>query len=179
MNKVVINNLVFNQFIDHKEINNLVDKIAQKINSDYHGKTVHILIVLKGSIFFAADLMRKLTIDHRIEVIKASSYGSGMNSSGRVKVYTDLPDIEGKDVLIVEDIVDSGNTLKYLLEILRELSPNSIETATLLLKPEMLKYDLNIKYVGKTIPPEFVVGYGLDYDEQGRSLPDIYHLDKT
>jgi hypoxanthine phosphoribosyltransferase len=129
---------------------------------------------MKGSVFFGADLLRKLTIDCRLESIRSSSYGSKMESSGKVNIqYSDL-NIKDKDVLIIEDIVDSGRTLKALFEQLNALLPKSLEAVSFLSKPSKREVNVDVKYIGKEIPPVFVIGYGLDYDEQGRQLPNLY-----
>lgn len=152
-----------------------VQRLGTTITADYKNKDVLILSVLKGSYIFTADLSRSIGIPHSIEFIRASSYGGGMTSSGTVTM-TDLPftTLEGKHIIITEDIVDTGLTLSKIVESLATLHPASIEVATLLIKPAMYMGDIQVKYVGFSIDPLFVVGYGLDYGELGRNLSDIY-----
>ena len=155
----------------------LADKVAElgaRISADYAGKDPLIVSVLKGSVAFMADLMRAIEIPARIDFMSVSSYGSGTKTSGVVKIIKDLDiDLHGKDLLIVEDILDSGMTLSYLKGLLQGRNPASIRSATLLDKPSRRKVDLKADYVGFEVPDEFVVGYGLDYDEQYRNLPFV------
>jgi hypoxanthine phosphoribosyltransferase len=169
-----INGKEFSLFMNHDEIADIVSDLAEKINLDYRDKTPICILIMKGSVFFGADLLRKLTIDCRLESIRSSSYGSKMESSGKVNIqYSDL-NIKDKDVLIIEDIVDSGRTLKALFEQLNALLPKSLEAVSFLSKPSKREVNVDVKYIGKEIPPVFVIGYGLDYDEQGRQLPNLY-----
>ena len=175
MNDIVeINRKIFKKFIDKSEIEKIVDEIAIKIKIDYSDKKITYVVVLKGAVFFATDLIRKAGIICDINFIKAKSYGSEMKSNGQVDLSPFDFDIAGKDIIIIEDIVDSGHTLKKLTGEFNKLKPNSIEIACLLSKPELRETELNIKYTGKEIPPFFVIGYGLDYDESGRQLEDLY-----
>lgn len=176
--KYIINGKKFKVFIGRAELNKIISELAAKITSDYIDKEVVFVLTLKGSIFFAADLIRQIPLDSTMEVISAKSYGSEMHTSGDVKIVNLLPDIEKKHVLIIEDIVDSGLTIETLFEKIKLSNPASLEAITLLSKPTMRKVNVNVKYVGKEIPPEFVIGYGLDFDEKGRQLPDIYVLDE-
>jgi hypoxanthine phosphoribosyltransferase len=156
------------------QIRNRIAEMGQEIDATYTDGPVYIVSVLKGSFMFVADLARAMRRPSRIEFMAISSYGRGKTSSGEVKVTRDLDvSIEGYDVLIVEDIIDSGVTLSYLLRLLEQRRPKSIRIATLLDKPERRIQHVNVDYVGFTIPDEFVVGYGLDYAEDHRHLPDI------
>ncbi len=151
-----------------------VDEIAQQITRDYQGKEIVLISVLRGSFVFMADLVRRITLPCTVDFMAVSSYGSGTTSSGQVKIVKDLSEqIEGKDVLVVEDILDSGNTLSYLLKLLEARHPTSIRLCALLDKPERRTKPVAVQYCGFTIPDEFVVGYGLDYDEKYRNLPYI------
>ena len=164
--------------IDEKKLKETVDNLAERINADYKGRKVVLLIILKGSIIFAADLMRRLDMELSVEFMQVSSYGSGSVSSGEIKIIKDVQtDLNGKDVIIVEDIIDSGNTLKALVELLQKRGAR-VEICTLLSKPERREVEIDVKYMGIEIPNEFIVGYGLDYDEKFRSLPYIGILKK-
>ena len=151
-----------------------VKEIAARIDADYAGKEPLLVSVLRGSFVFMADLVRQITLPCTVDFMAVSSYGSGTSSSGQVKIIKDLSEpIEGRDVLVVEDILDSGNTLSYLLKLLEARHPASIRLCTLLDKPERRTKPVAVQYTGFTIPDEFVVGYGLDYDEKYRNLPYI------
>ena len=161
--------------LTEEEVNARISEIASMINEDYAGRQVHLICILKGGVFFTCELAKRLTIPVSLDFMSVSSYGSGTKSSGVVKIIKDLDEpLEGKEVIIVEDIIDSGRTLAYLMEILKQRNPRSIELCTLLDKPERrVKKQVQVKYTCFTIPDEFVVGYGLDYDEQYRNLPYI------
>ena len=151
-----------------------VKEMAAVISKDYEGKDLLIICVLKGSIMFTADLMKRISIYCNVDCMSVSSYGSGTESSGKVKVKKDIDaSIEGRNVLIVEDIVDSGITLKFLVDYLKSKNPESVEVATLLNKPSRRVTDVDVKYYGFEVPNAFLVGYGLDYDERYRNLPYI------
>ena len=155
-----------------------VAEMGQAISRDFAGKKLIVIGVLKGSVVFMADLIRQITIPVEMDFMAVSSYGAGVKTTGVVKILKDLDRlIEGYDVLVVEDILDSGMTLSYLTEMLRDRNPASIHIATLLDKPERRKVDIKPDYVGFTIPDDFVVGYGLDYAELYRSLPYVGILD--
>ena len=157
-----------------EEIEEIVKALGKKITEDYKGKNLFLITVLKGAAVFLADLMRAIEMPCEIEFMVLSSYGSGTTSTGSVKIIKDIDlPLEGKDVLIVEDILDTGFTLSFLYKLLEERKPNSIEICTLLDKPDRRKVDIAAKYTGRKIPDEFVVGYGLDYDEKYRNLPFI------
>jgi hypoxanthine phosphoribosyltransferase len=162
------------------ELAHRVRELAEQISADYAGKDVLLVGVLKGAVFFLADLMRQLTVDCEVDFMAVSSYGSSTDSSGVVRILKDLDaSIEGRDVLIVEDIVDSGLTLSYLLRTMRARGPASLEVCALLTKPERLKVDLPIRYTGFEIPNRFVIGYGLDYGEKYRNLPFVSVLNNA
>ncbi len=160
--------------LSEEKIAEVTDALAKQINSDYAGKELLLVIILKGSVVFAADLLRRLTVDVKIDFMQASSYGAGSVSSGSVKIKKDVEnDVAGKNVLIVEDIVDSGNTLFKLKKLFEERNAASVKICTLLSKPERRETDVVCEYVGEEIPDEFAVGYGLDYNERYRNLPYI------
>ena len=163
--------------INEEEIEKTVTRIAAEIDRDYKdsGKKLLLLCILKGSIIFMSDLMKKLTIPVEIDCMRVSSYGAGTRSAGNVKIVLDLdrPDIKNCDLLIIEDIIDSGNTLSYLTEYLKLKGARSVKTCTLLDKPSRRTVDFTPDYVGIEIPDEFVVGYGLDYAERYRTLPYV------
>jgi hypoxanthine phosphoribosyltransferase len=160
--------------VEAEELQARVRELGAKITRDYAGRDVLLLGVLKGAVFFLADLMRTIELPCELDFMAVSSYGSLTDSSGVVRILKDLDSpIEGKDVLIVEDIVDSGLTLNYLLRNLRGRDPRSLEVCALLVKPGRRKIDLPIRYVGFEIPNRFVVGYGLDLDQRYRNLPYV------
>ena len=160
--------------ISEEELKAIVDRLGKQISEDYKDKNLLLVSVLKGSIMFMADLMRAITIPCNIDFMAVSSYGAGTKSSGVVKIIKDLDkSIEGKDLIIVEDILDSGNTLFYLKELLAARKPNSIRICTLVDKPERREADIVADYIGDSVPNEFIVGYGLDYNEYYRNLPFI------
>ncbi len=161
--------------LSEEEVDNRIREIAGEINRDYAGKEVHLICILKGGVFFTCELAKRLTVPVSLDFMCVSSYGSGTESSGVVKIVKDLDQpLEGKEVLIVEDIIDSGRTLAYLIEILKQRNPKSIRLCTLLDKPERrVKKQVKVDYTCFTIPDEFVVGYGLDYDQKYRNLPYI------
>ena len=160
--------------VSEEEVEKRIRDLGEKISKDYEGKQVHLICVLKGGVFFMCDLAKSITVQVSMDFMSVSSYGDGTTSSGVVKIAKDLDEsLEGKDVLVVEDIIDSGRTLSYLLEILKKRNPNSMKLCTLLDKPERRVMDVNVDYVGFNIPDEFVVGYGLDYAQKYRNLPYI------
>ena len=151
-----------------------IKEIAQQINEDYVGKKVHLVCILSGSVFFTCELAKRITVPVSLDFMSVSSYGDDTKSSGVVKIVKDLDQpLIGKDVLIVEDIIDSGRTLSYLIEILKGRNPNSIRLCTLLDKPERRVKEVHVDYTCFNIPDEFVVGYGLDYAQKYRNLPYI------
>ena len=161
--------------LSEEEVNRRISEVAGMINRDYAGKQVHLICILKGGVFFTCELAKRLDLDVSLDFMSVSSYGAGTTSSGVVRIIKDLDEpLEGKDVIIVEDIIDSGRTLAYLMEVLRQRGPKSIELCTLLDKPERrVKKQVQVKYTCFTIPDEFVVGYDLDYDQKYRNLPFI------
>ena len=161
--------------LTEEEVNKKISEVAAQINKDYEGKEVHLICILKSGVFFTCELAKRLTIPVSLDFMSVSSYGSGTKSSGVVKIIKDLDEpLEGKNVIIVEDIIDSGRTLAYLIEVLKQRNPKNIELCTLLDKPERrVKKQVQVKYTCFTIPDEFVVGYGLDYDQKYRNLPYI------
>ena len=160
--------------ISEEEIKSIVKRLGEQISKDYIGKNLLMISVLKGSILFMTDLMRAIDIHCRIDFMAVSTYAGGLKSSGVAKIVKDLDmPIEGYDLLVVEDILDSGVTLSYILELLAARNPASIKICTLLDKPERRKNGLQADYVGAIIPDEFVIGYGLDYDERYRNLPFV------
>lgn len=164
----------FSPSIPEEEILKNVKKVADRISKDMEGKNPLLLVVLNGSFVFAADLMRMITIPCEISFVKLASY-QGTTSTGTIKEVIGInEDLQGRTVIIVEDIVESGLTIKRMMETLGTRGPKSIHVCTLLLKPERLKVDLDIEYAAMEIPNDFIVGYGLDYDQQGRGLRDIY-----
>ena len=157
-----------------EELDKRVSEIAAEINRDYAGKEPMLISVLRGSFVFMADLIRKIEVPCTVDFMSVSSYGRGTTSSGQVQITKDLSDdIEGKDIIVVEDILDSGNTLSYLLQLLQARKPASMKLCTLLDKPDRRVKEVHVDYSGFTIPDEFVVGYGLDYAEKYRNLPYI------
>lgn len=161
--------------LSEEEVNKRISEVAAEINRDYAGKDVHLICVLKGGVFFTCELAKRITRPVSLDFMSVSSYGSGTVSSGVVKIIKDLDEpLEGKHVIIVEDIIDSGRTLAYLIEVLKQRNPADITLCTLLDKPERReKKQVQVKYTCFTIPDEFVVGYGLDYDQRYRNLPYI------
>jgi hypoxanthine phosphoribosyltransferase len=160
--------------LSEQEISDKVKELGEKISKDYEDKNLMLVSVLKGSVVFMADLMRAITIPVQIDFMSISSYGSNTSSTGVVKISKDLDvNVEGLDLLIVEDILDSGLTLSYIIELFRSRNPRSIKLCTLLTKPERRKVNITIDYKGFVIPDVFVIGYGLDFDEKYRNLPFI------
>lgn len=161
--------------LEEEVVEKRICEVAEMISRDYAGKQVHLICILKGGVFFTCELAKRLTIPVSMDFMSVSSYGSGTESSGIVRIVKDLDEsIEGKEVLIVEDIIDSGRTLAYLIETLKQRNPKSIHLCTLLDKPERrVKKQVKVDYTCFTIPDEFVVGYGLDYDQKYRNLPYI------
>ena len=159
--------------LSEEEVNERIRQIGEQISKDYEGRQVHLICVLKGGSFFMCELAKRITVPVSLDFMSVSSYGSGTKSSG-VKIVKDLDEpLDGKDVIVVEDIVDSGRTLSYLLELLGKRNPKSLALCTMLDKPERRVVDVKVDYTGFNIPDEFVVGYGLDYDQRYRNLPYI------
>lgn len=160
--------------ISEEDVDKRIQELGKQISEAYAGKQVHLICVLKGGVFFMCELAKRITVPVSMDFMSVSSYGEGTSSSGVVKIAKDLDEpLEGKDVLVVEDIIDSGRTLYYLLEILKKRNPNSMKLCTLLDKPDRRVHDVKVDYVGFEIPDEFVVGYGLDYAQKYRNLPYV------
>ncbi|CAM3603056.1 hypoxanthine phosphoribosyltransferase [Occultella aeris] len=160
--------------VSEAQIATRLDELAAQIDADYAGRELLLVGVLKGAVMVMADLSRRLHTDLKMDWMAVSSYGSGTKSSGVVRILKDLDtDLLDKHVLIVEDIIDSGLTLSWLVSNLRSRNPASLEIATLLRKPDAAKVDVDVRYIGFEVPNEFVVGYGLDYDERYRNLPFV------
>ncbi len=160
--------------LDEEKVDTRIREIGEQISKDYAGRSVHLVCVLKGGTFFMCELAKRITVPVTMDFMSVSSYGNDTKSSGVVRIIKDLDEsIQDKHVIVVEDIVDSGNTLSYLLTILNERSPASLALCTLLDKPERRVVDVAVDYTGFEIPDEFVVGYGLDYAQKYRNLPYI------
>ena len=160
--------------ISESDVDKRIAELGAKISKDYEGRTVHMICVLKGGVFFMCELAKKITVPVTMDFMSVSSYGNGTVSSGVVKIVKDLDDtIEGKDVLVVEDIIDSGRTLSYLLDTLKSRKPNSLKLCTLLDKPDRRVTEVDVDYTGFEIEDKFVIGYGLDYAQKYRNLPYI------
>ena len=157
------------------EVDKKIQELGEQISKDYEGKNIHMICVLKGGVFFTCELAKRISVPVSLDFMSVSSYGAGTKSSGIVKIVKDLDQsIEGRDVLVVEDIIDSGRTLSHLMKILNERKPSSICLCTLLDKPDRREVDdVNVDYTGFQVPDEFVVGYGLDYDQLYRNLPYV------
>ena len=175
--EVTIKDKTFIVSIPSKTIQERITELAKSINQDYKGKTPIILGVLNGAVLFAVDIFKQLEIECELSFIRVSSYHGGLTSSGNVASVIGLKEnIEGRHVLLIEDIVDTGNTAKHLFEELQKSNPASIKMATALFKPAALLHPIKPDYVGFEVAPDFLVGYGLDYDGLGRNLNDIYVL---
>lgn len=161
--------------ISEEEVNKRIRQLGEQISEFYAGKQIHLICVLKGGVFFMCELAKRIQVPVTMDFMAVSSYGAGTKSSGVVKIVKDLDQsIEGKDVLVVEDIIDSGRTLSYLMKILEDRKPASLHLCTLLDKPDRREVkDVTVDYTGFTVPDEFVVGYGLDYDQIYRNLPYV------
>ena len=176
MDIITVKDKSFKPFISEEKLQESIKEVAQKINKDYKGKSPIFLGVLNGSFMFFADLLKSVNLECTVSFVKLASY-EGTTTTGKVNELIGLnEDVEGRDIILIEDIVDTGNTLVKLYEILSVKNPKSIKIATLLYKPEAYKKDYTIDYVGLEIPNAFVLGYGLDYDGLGRNLSSIYVL---
>ena len=173
-----LESIVGEVLLDAETVNARVAELGAEISADYEGRDLLLIGVLKGAVFFMADLMRKLTIQCEVDFMAISSYGASTDSSGVVRILKDLDiNIEGRDVLVVEDIIDSGLTLSYLMRNLESREPASLEICALLTKPARREIDVRVRYTGFEIPNEFVIGYGLDFGERYRNLPYVAVLD--
>ena len=167
----------FKPYITEAEIKEVVEGLAKRISKDYADGDLVACPILTGAFMFASDLVRRLTIPCEVSFVRYASY-SGMKSTGEVKCMLPFPpDIEGRDVLIVEDVVDSGFSMRHMLDAVNALHPRSVKICTLFFKPNAFKGDYKVDYVGREIGNEFIVGYGLDYDELGRTLPEVMVVD--
>lgn len=163
----------FRTFIGREELAAICDRLAAEVSRDYEGRSLLVCPILTGAFMFAADLVRRLTVPCEVSFVRYTSY-SGMSSTGTVDCSLPFPkDVEGSDVLIVEDVVDSGLSMGHLLKEVAKMNPKSVSICTLFFKPAAFKGDYKVDYVGKEIGNEFIVGYGMDYDEQGRCLPEV------
>lgn len=160
--------------IPEEEVVARIEELGKQISEEFAGEEVHLICILKGSVMFMSDLAKRITVPVTMDFMKVSSYGDGTQSSGRVKISKDLDEtIEGKNVIVIEDIIDTGRTLAYLLEVLKLRNPKSLKLCTLLDKPDRRVTEVAVDYVGFQIPDEFVVGYGLDYAQKYRNLPYV------
>jgi len=178
MEEIKIADLEFEKLISKEEISKKIDDLAKIVTKDYGDKYPVFLVVLTGSIFFATDLLRRLNFDLNVQVVSAKSYTDGTESSGLVRIENLNMDIKDRDVLLIEDIVDTGITLSSIYNQIKKFKPKSVETVALLSKPSKRIVQVNASYIGFEIPEEFVVGYGMDYNELARNLEDIYILKK-
>lgn len=179
LDRIQLHDLSFVPFISQEQLQERISEISQALNKKYKDEKPVFLVMLKGAFVFAADIVRQFDGDAEVSFVRTQSY-AGTKTTHVVKVIMGpVPtEVEGRHIIIIEDIVDSGNTMERFIPTLEEQNPKSISLVTLLFKPEMLEKDVKIDYVGFEIPPKFVVGYGLDYDGLGRNLPDIYQLEK-
>ncbi len=176
MSIIQVKDKQFSPYLSAKEIDKAVTEVAEKINKDFKGQKVLFIAILNGSFMFASDLLKKIDLECEISFVKIASY-SGTKSTGKVKKIIGLmQSLENRNVIIVEDIIDTGNTLDKLLPTLTAENPKKLKLCTLLFKPGAFKADFDIHYIGKEIPNKFILGYGLDYDELGRNLADIYQI---
>jgi len=165
--------------IDEEELHSRIAELGNQITEEYKGKEITLICILKGSVFFTVELAKNIKGDVKLEFIRVSSYGEGTESTGEIKMKLDLKDsIQGKDVIVIEDIIDTGRTLAYLIEYLKMKKPNSVKLCALLDKPDrrVIK-DVKVDYTGFKIPDKFVVGFGLDWDEKYRNLPYIGYIE--
>ena len=177
MQSVEVNGLIFDEYLSTKKIAEIVSNVAERINSDYAGKEPLFICVLNGAFMYASDLFKCITLPSEITFVRLKSY-EGTATTGEVKILTPLSvDIQGRDVIVIEDIIDTGLTMHGFAKQLKDMGANSVELTSFLFKPEALKYvDATPKYAGLEIPTKFVLGYGLDFDEKGRNLPALYVL---
>lgn len=175
--QIVIGKEVFVPFLEKKKIQSRVKELGNQISEDYRGNTPVFIGVLNGSFIFLSDLVKNVNIDCEIDFFKLSSYGDEKISSGKVKLLKELNcDVNGRDIIIVEDIVDSGLSIKFIEELMMQHKPASMKVCSLLVKPNSLRYNIKIHYIGFDIPSKFVIGYGLDYAQKYRNLSSIYVL---
>jgi hypoxanthine phosphoribosyltransferase len=178
--KLYIGNDIFVPFIDERKIQERIKELGEEITRDYKGKTPIFIGVLNGAFLFLSDLVKNIDVDCEIDFFKLSSYGDAKISSGEVTLIKELNcEINGRDIIIVEDIVDSGLSIKFIEEHIARHTPASMKVVSLLVKPKSLKYNVKIDYIGFDIPSEFVIGYGLDYAQKYRNLRSIYILENN
>ena len=177
MQSVEVNGLIFDEYLSAEKIAEIVGNVAERINSDYAGKEPLFICVLNGAFMYASDLFKCITLPSEITFVRLKSY-EGTATTGEVKILTPLSvDIKDRDVIVIEDIIDTGLTMHGFMKQLKDMGAKSVELTSFLLKPEALKYaDATPKYAGLEIPTKFVLGYGLDFDEKGRNLPALYVL---
>lgn len=175
--EIIVGNEIFRKFLDEKIIQQRIKELADEISQEYDGKIPVFIGVLNGSFIFMSDLVKNVGIECEIDFFKLSSYGDEKISSGKVKLIKELNcDVNGRDLIIVEDIVDSGLSIKFIEELISHHSPKSMKVVSLLVKPDSLRYDVKIDYIGFKIPSKYVIGYGLDYAQKYRNLRSIYML---
>jgi len=176
---ITVNKEQFKLYLSEKQIKDRVRQLGKKLNRDYKGKVPIFIGVLNGSFIFFADLIREITIDCEVDFFKLSSYGDAKISSGDVRLLKDLNcEVTGRDIVIVEDIVDSGLSIDFIRKLVLHQNPKSFAVVTLLYKKDAVKFPCEIEYVGFKIPSDFVIGYGLDYAQKVRNLPAVYRLEK-
>jgi len=176
-NQIIIGKDVFTPYLSEEKIQTRVQELGEEISKDYQGKTPVFIGVLNGAFIFLSDLIKNITTECEIDFFKLSSYGDAKISSGKVTMLKELNcDVTGRDIIIVEDIVDSGLSIKFIEDLMQEHKPASMKVASLLVKPDSLRYNLKIHYIGFNIPSKFVIGYGLDYAQKYRNLKTIYAL---
>ena len=175
--KIVVGNEVFTEYLSETTIQSRIKELAETISKDYKGKVPVFIGVLNGSFIFMSDLVKNIGIDCEIDFFKLSSYGDEKISAGKVRLIKELNcDVNGRDLIIVEDIVDSGLSIKFIEELINQHHPTSMKVVSLLVKPNSFRYDVKIDYIGFEIPSHFVIGYGLDYAQKYRNLRSIYML---
>lgn len=176
--KILVGNEIFSKYLSEETIQSRIKQMAETISRDYKGKVPVFIGVLNGSFIFMSDLVKNIGIDCEIDFFKLSSYGDEKISAGKVRLIKELNcDVNGRDLIIVEDIVDSGLSIKFIEELIAHHQPTSMKVVSLLVKPNSLKYNVKIDYIGFEIPSKFVIGYGLDYAQKYRNLSSIYILD--
>lgn len=177
MQSVTVNNLIFDEYLSEQEIDTIVSEVAERINTDYADREPLFICVLNGAFMYASDLFKYITLPAEITFVRLKSY-EGTATTGKVNTLIPLQtSIKGRDIIIIEDIVDTGLTMHGFIQRLKEEGANSVELTSFLFKPDSLQYpDATPKYIGKSIPTKFVLGYGLDFDEKGRNLPSLYVL---
>lgn len=169
-----MSNYHIEEYLSEEKVDARIREIGEQISRDYEGKEICLICILKGSIFYTCELAKRISVPVTLDFMQVSSYGGGTESSGTIKILKDLDEsVEGKNVIVVEDIIDSGRTLSHLLKLIGSRNPESVKLCTLLDKPDRRVVEVPVDYVGFEIPDEFVVGYGLDYDQRHRELPYI------